>query len=485
MDTAKRKENGKTGALVNISAKTFLRVTALLFALVIVSAILTYVIPRGEFGVQEDGETLDYSQYISRDDLGGISPVKAIFAPVLVFFSGDGLSLLMLTLFLFIISASFQVMNDVGGIHALIGAVSDRFRTRKRTLLILVSFLFYCFGSFLGLFEEMLTMLPIVTVLCVMLGFDSFTGFLCCIVACGFGFAGAITNPFTVLLASQIIGVNPMEKIWYRLVIFAVMFLLYLGYLFYYLHRLSRDPEAGVTAEHDKRLRAEIAGRAEAGEQDPGTARRARIVYSAFLLSALVLIIVSSTIPAMRDYTVVVLIAYFLIFGLTAGAIVSGSLSRVFRSFGKGFLGALPTMVFIAFAASVKYIFQEGAILPTVVHQINTLADGKNPLAIALIIYLIVLALEFFISSSTAKAVLVMGVLSIVQVGLSKPMMVLLYTFADGYTNVLFPTSPVLLISLSMIGVDYLRWVRRSLPLFLVNFLLVLLFISIGVAIRY
>jgi uncharacterized ion transporter superfamily protein YfcC len=104
---------------------------------------------------------------------------------------------------------------------------------------------------------------------------------------------------------------------------------------------------------------------------------------------------------------------------------------------------------------------------------------------IALTIYLIVLALEFFISSSTAKAVLVMGLLSAVHVGLSKSMLVLLYTFADGYTNVLFPPSPVLLIALSMIEVDYFAWVKKSLPLFLVNFLAVLVLIGLGIAIGY
>ena len=150
-----------------------------------------------------------------------------------------------------------------------------------------------------------------------------------------------------------------------------------------------------------------------------------------------------------------------------------------------GVVSVLPTIVFIAMAASIKYIFDRGAILPTIVHQINVLAEGRSPFQIALLIYLIVLLLEFFISSSTAKAILVMGLLAVVNVGLSKSMMVLLYTFADGYTNVLFPTSPVLLISHSMIEVDYFAWIKKSLPLFLVNLLAVLLLIGLGIVIGY
>ena len=141
--------------------------------------------------------------------------------------------------------------------------------------------------------------------------------------------------------------------------------------------------------------------------------------------------------------------------------------------------------MFIALAASIKYVFDRGAVLPTIVNSINTLIAGRSPVLVALIIYLIVLLLEFFISSSTAKAILVMGLLAMVNTGLSKQMLVLLYTFGDGYTNVIFPTSPVLLISLSMIEVEYFTWIRKSAPLFLVNFLLVLGFIVLGVVVGY
>ena len=218
-------ENKAEQTLISISKKTFIQVVALLFALLILSIVLTYIVPRGVFGVLPDG-SIDYLNYTRRDDLSGIPIWQGILAPILVFFSDDGLTLAVLSLFLFVISAAFQVMSDVGGVKALVGAVSTRFAKRKILLLLCISFLFYSFGAFLGLFEEMLTMLPIVASLCIALGYDSFTGFLCSILACGFGFASAITNPFTVLLASEIIDVNPMTHVWFRLIIFVVMFAL-------------------------------------------------------------------------------------------------------------------------------------------------------------------------------------------------------------------------------------------------------------------
>ncbi len=470
-------------ALVNLSTKTFLQVTALLFALMIAAIVLTYVIPKGAFGTTPDGQT-DYLAYTRVASAKGIPIWKGLLAPVLVFASNNGLTLIMLSLFLVVIFAAFQVMNDVGGIKALVGAVAKRFQKRRALLLCMIALVFMCFGAFLGLFEEMLSLLPIVTALCVLVGYDSFTGFLSCIIACGFGFASAITNPFTVLLASEIIDTNPMTHIWYRIVIFFVMYLLLLGFLFLYVRRLKKDPSSSLTLAHDELLKASDP-KTEENAADPKIERRIRVTYFAFLLVCLALIITCSAVSALRDYTVVVLIAYFLIFGPIAGLISVRSAKTVFKSFWNGIVGALPTIVFIALASSIKYIFDEGAIMPTIVHSINTLVAGHSPFVVALVLYAIILVLEFFISSSTAKAILVMGMLAVVSVPLSKQMLVLIYTFADGYTNVLFPTSPVLLISLSMIGVDYFKWVKKSVPLFLANLALVILFLALGIAMGY
>lgn len=472
----------KRKTLINISKKTFINVSILLVGLLLFSIIMTFIVPKGDFGLLPDG-SVNYLEYIPRSNQCGISLVKGLFAPVLVFFSSDGASLIALSLFLFFISAAFQVMNDTGGIRSIVDVVAHRFRERRTLLLVLVSLLFYCFGSFLGLFEEMLTMLPIVTSLCLSVGLDSFSGFLCCTIACGFGFAGAVTNPFTVLLASQIIGANPIENIWFRLLIFAVMFGVLMLFVFRHVRKIRKDPSSSPTYEHDLEIAA--SNLADGTNEEMENESRIRKTYCVFLLTALVLIIAVSLLPSVRGLAVVILASYFLIFGIIAGIIACGKPRKVLRSFLRGILGALPTLAFIAFAASVKFVFEEGGILPTIVHQINVMIDGHSLVTVALSIYLIVLVLEFFISSSTAKAILVMGLLAMVNTGLSRQMLVLLYTLGDGYTNVIFPTSPVLLISLSIIEVDYFKWMKRGLPLFIATFIMVLSFIVLGIGAGY
>ena len=133
----KKPEKKKT--LISISEKSFLQVSCLLLGLLILSVALTYVVPKGTFGTLPDGSP-DYLNYVRLDEAGGIPLWQGLLAPILVFFSRDGLSLFMLSLFLFVVSAAFQVMNDVGGIRSLVGAVSERFQEKRSLLLLLTAF---------------------------------------------------------------------------------------------------------------------------------------------------------------------------------------------------------------------------------------------------------------------------------------------------------------------------------------------------------
>ncbi len=470
----------KNNKLINISKKTFIGVAILLFLLMAVAITLTYVLPKGEFATLENGET-DYNTLIDLGKEGGINIFKGIFSPFLLLGADGGISIIMLCIFLLVIAGVFQAMNDNNGIRVIVNRIIKTFKNRKFLLLCVVALIFMSFGAFLGLFEEILTLLPIIAILTLSLGYDSFTGFLVSIVACGFGFSSAITNPFTVVFASNLIGVNPFIKVWFRIIIFIVMYLLVILTVFLYTRRIKKKPESSLTYESDMSLRNEVFK-----DEEIVNEKRIFISYVSFFALALTTIIICSAIAALRDYVVVALIAVFLIFGLLVALISSSwDWKKTFKSFGKGVLSVVPTLLFILMASSIKYILVEGKVLPTIVYTINNAVAGKNIFAIAFILFAIVLGLEFFISSSTAKAVFVMSIVGVLTLGLTKETLVLIYTFADGYTNLLFPTSPVLLIGLSMMGVSYFKWLRKSWPLFIVTFSLVAGFLVLAITIGY
>ena len=470
-------ENTKNKKLINISTKTFIGVAILLFLLMVAAIVMTYVLPKSEFVYE--GETLVGISSIS--EKGGIPIWKGLLSPFLLLGADGGISIIMLCVFLLVIAGAFQAMNDNNGIKVIVSRIIERFKNRKFLLLCVVALIFMVFGSFLGLFEEMLTLLPIIAILTLSLGYDSFTGFLVSIVACGFGFSTAITNPFTVVFASNLLGISPFIKVWFRIIIFIVMYGLMVLTIFLYTRRINKKPESSLTYEHDLELRDE-----EFTNEKVPNEKKIFISYVTFFLVALATIIIFSAISVIRDYTVVGLIVVFLIGGILVSLISTDwDFKKTMKSFGKGVVSVLPTLVFILMASSIKYILTEGHVLPTIVNSINNAVAGKNIFAIAFILFAIILGLEFFISSSTAKAVFVMSIVGMLTLGLSKETLVLIYTFADGYTNLLFPTSPVLLIGLSMMGVSYFTWLKKSWPLFLVTFSLVAIFLVLAVVIAF
>ncbi len=478
-----KKTAEKEDKLVNISRKSFIFVLILLSALIVVSIVLTYVIPKGAYQTKTESgeEVVDYQSYIPLENEPGIPVWKGVLAPFLLLGSGDGINIIMLSVFLLVIVGTFQAMDDNKGIKVIVDRVISKFRNHRFLLLSIVSFVFMGFGAMLGLFEEMLTLLPVIVILSLSLGYDSFTGFLVSIVSCGFGFSSAVTNPFTVLFASQLIDVNPMIKIWFRIIIFFVMYGLIELFLFLYTKKIDKKPEASYTYESDSKIKDRLFK-----EEIIAGEKKIFITYLVFFAVVLTTLITFSVIDSVRDYTVVALIAVFLIGGTLAALIASGfKFKKTVKSFFKGVVSVIPTILFILMASSVKYILVEGKVLPTITNTINGLVTNKNPYSLALVLFLIVLVLEFFISSSTAKAIFVMSILSVLTLDLTKEMQVLIYTFADGYTNLLFPTSPVLLIGLSMIEFSYFKWLKKSWPLFAVTFALVIAFLMIGILIGY
>lgn len=467
--------------VIDISKKTFISVVIILFLLMTLTAILTYVIPKGEFAKAPDGTVL-YDEFTVTDDAGGISILKAVFSPVLLLFADGGIALIMLSLFLVIVSGTFQVMNDVGGMRSIVARIITAFGSKEKLLVSLICLIFMIFGSFFGLFEETLTLLPLIVFLALSLGYDSFTGFVMCIVATGMGFASAITNPFTIIYASSLVNISPMSGVWIRILVFLCMYALLLLFVFRHIASIKKDPASSPTYEHDRLKANDLASD---GLTETPDMKRTRVTYTVFLLSVLVLTVVSTSLPALRDYTVVVLTAVFLIGGIVAGLISKRDAKYVFKHFLSGVVNALPAIVLVLMASSIKYILTEGKILDTLVNGIKNAVAGKSSISIAYILFGIILVLEFMISSSTAKAMFIMGILGGVSLGISKELLVLIYMFGDGYTNILFPTSPVLLIGLSMCGMSYFGWLKKAKFLFPAIFILVLLAIAFCVAIGF
>lgn len=472
----------KEEAFSGISLRSFLTVVLVLVVILALCSGLSYLVPQGSF--QRDDQGIIITDTYEQGTVSGIALWRVVTAPIRVFASEDALTIIMISLFLLIMSGIFNLLEKTGGVRILIARILRRLRDKGGPVVCLTVLIFMLFGSLFGMFEELVTLLPIILVFMLSMNMDTMVGLGACLMAACFGFSTAITNPFSVGLAAQYANVSPSEGLWLRLVLFGIIYATVCCFLMLYLKKLERDPKSSLTYELDQKKREalKLPEEAEAAEGE-----RTFRVYGAFFCIQAVILIAIASVRAISGLAIPILAASFLIFGLAAGFIVTKAPAKTMRYFFQGAGSMLPAVVMIALASSVKLVMTESGILDTIMHFVLGLLMGKSRFLAILMIYALILFLQLFIGSASAKIVLVMPiVMPIAQaLGISPALVILTYCMADGFTDVIMPTNPVLLIGLSMAGVSYWKWVKWTWKLQLLVFVQTVLILLFGVAIGY
>ena len=276
-----------------------------------------------------------------------------------------------------------------------------------------------------------------------------------------------------------------------------MIYALVVGFVTLYARKVEKHPESSLTYQEDRALKTRYspeslfgdaaAENAEAGTAAGRGARGAVLWFVAWIVVAIAFVGASTRIPSISFLAFPAIGIAFLIAGVGAGLLAGMPAGRIAGTFAKGIVGIVPGMLLILMAMSVKHIIASGGIMDTVLHAASlTIARAPKFLAV-LLIYLLVLVLNFFIGSATAKSFLVMPILTPLAdlVGVNRQIVVTAFTFGDGFSNVLYPTNALLLIALSFTIVGYARWVRWTLKLQAAVFVVTILFLLLAVGIGY
>lgn len=443
------------------AVKIFISAAVLLMAMLIFTGILTYIIPNGEF----DMETMVFTEYDTR----GISWTQWIFAPILVLFSDSGGLVIAIIVFLLIISGSINVLKETGLVEGVIVSVGRRFYNNEFQLLASMTFLFMSLGAFVGVFEEVVPLVPLVILLARKMGWDDLTGLGVSVLASGLGFAAAVTNPFTIGVAQQLAGLPIFSGALLRAFAFLSVYVVLVAFLYV---RIRKNPGQRVEPE------------LEVDKEVPKSA------YTFFLiLMGMMALVVGSIpfIPILRDLSLPLIGVVFLVAGLGVGRIASGNFKWVFKQFAIGIWEMSPAIFLILLATGIKHVMINGHILDTILYAVSKNVGHLSPLWALFAVFFIVTIMDFFIGSGSAKAFILMPILIPIMdmLGLGRQLGILAFQFGDGFSNILFPTNAVLLISLGLSQVSYGKWLRFLIPLQLALFALSLLWLAIGYLIGY
>lgn len=471
----------KSRSFSNINTKSFILVVVILTVILVACGTLSYFVPQGQFLRDEVTGTIINGTYV-QGDVEGIAIWRIITAPFRVFISEDALTIIFICLFLLIMSGVFNLLEKTGGIRVIIGKMVSKFSSRKKLVICLTTLVFMAFGSFFGMFEELVTLLPLIIVLMLSMGFDTLTGLGVCMLSACFGFSAAITNPFSVGIASELAGTSVLDGAWLRILFFVFILVTVCGFLLWHTKKIATKPEKSLTYQIDLEKRKTIDFSAQAQ-----TEKDTRIfkVFVVFFAVQLVLLLLIASVRAISDLAIPILSVSFLVGGIICGMLVCDKKSETFKHMGQGALAMLPAVGMIALASSVKLVMVESGIMDTVMYHMISLLQGRNPFLCVILIYFLILFLQIFIGSASAKIFLVMPIVLPVatSLGISPTLLIFTYCIADGFTDMILPTNPVLLIGLSMANVSYGKWVRWTwkIQVFVFAFTILLLLFALQI----
>ena len=443
---------------------------------------LSYCIPQGAFQRDTAGNIIPGTYQAG--EVEGIALWRVITAPVRVFASEDAVTIVMISLFLLIMSGVFNLLDKTGGIRVFVVHIMRRLRDRGGPVVCITVLLFMLFGSLFGMFEELVTLLPLIIVFMLSMNMDTMVGLGACLMAACFGFSTAITNPFSVGTAAQLAGIQVSSGAWLRIVFFGIVYGVLCVFLMGYLKKIERDPQCSPTYATDREKRQKLM---ENPTELPENQDRIFRSYSLFFVVQGVLLVAIACIREISAYAIPLLAVSFLVAGLVAGQVVCRSFGRVLRYFLQGATAMLPAVAMIAIASSIKLVMVESNIIDTVMHAVLQVLEGKSKIVTILLIYALILFLQLFIGSASAKIFLVMPIVLPITtaLGISPTLVILTYCMADGFTDVILPTNPVLLIGLSMANVSYWKWVKWTWKLQLLLFSISILVLLFGTLIGY
>ena len=455
---------------------------ALLLAVLFFCGSLSYFIPQGAFERDADGNIIPGTYQAG--GIEGIAVLRVITAPIRVFASEDALTIIMISIFLLVMSGVFNLLDKTGGIKTFIEFIMHHLRGTGGTFVCIMVLLFMLFGSLFGMFEELVTLLPLIIVFMLSMQLDTMVGLGACLMAACFGFSTAISNPFSVGTAAQLAGIPVSSGVWLRMVFFVIVYGILCAFLLGHLKKIKHDPQSSPTFEMDRKKRENLILQSGDDLQDRKKIFR---VYASFFAVQGVLLIAIASIRAISGLAIPILAVGFLVSGMIAGQIVCKDFRKVLSCFLQGVVTMLPAVAMIALASSVKLVMVESNIIDTVMNTVLQLLVGKGKFVTVLLIYALILFLQLFIGSASAKIFLVMPIVLPITnaLGISPTLVILTYCMADGFTDVILPTNPVLLIGLSMANVSYWKWLKWTWKLQLLLFAVSVAVLYFGVLVGY
>jgi uncharacterized ion transporter superfamily protein YfcC len=473
----------------------------ILFVIIVITAIATWLIPAGVYDVDADGQpvpgsyhTVDQNpQRIVVDSL--MAPINGLYGiegedgSVSVWNSGELFGAIDVALFIIVIGGFLAITMKTGAIQSGIGRIVTRLEGRERLMIPILMTIFAIGGTTYGMAEESLAFYALIITVMIAAGYDALVAAAILLLGCGIGVIGSTINPFATGIASEFAGVSIDQGIVGRIVILVIGTIIGIVFVMRYAARVRADPSASlvasVRADNEAHFKAGDAGAAAASPLD----RRQTIVL--FLFFAAFVVMIYGVIP-WEDLGVPLptlwwwfpeMTASFLLFAILIGMVArmsEGDLTSTFVDGGRDLLGVA---LIIGIARGITVIMNNGLITDTVLNFAEQAVSDLGGVAFINLMYGMFIPLSFLIPSSSGLATVAMPIMAPLASFAEVPtqLVVTAYQAGNGLVNLVTPTSAVVMGGLAIARVGYGTWLRFVWPVLILLAVLTIVVLSAGV----
>jgi uncharacterized ion transporter superfamily protein YfcC len=474
----------------------------ILFALIVVTALATWLIPAGKYDTDANGQPLPGTyhqvepnpQRIVVDSL--LAPINGLYGiespddgSISVWNSGELFGAIDVALFILVIGGFLGVTMSTGAIQAGISRIVTRLRGREALLIPILMSVFALGGTTFGMAEESLAFYALIVTVMIAAGYDSLVGASILLLGCGIGVLGSTINPFATGIASGFAGTSIDEGLIGRLVILVVGTAIGIAFVMRYAARVKADPSKSLV--HDMKASNEEHFHTATSDDTASSSMTGsqKAVLFVFVLAFAVMIY--GVIP-WEDLGIPLptlwwwfpeMTASFIFFAIVIGAVARMGESGFTSTFVDGARDLLGVALIIGIARGITVIMTNGLITDTVLNAAEQAVAGLGGVAFINLMYALFLPLSFLIPSSSGLATVAMPIMSPLATFADVPpqLVVTAYQSANGLLNLITPTSAVVMGGLAIARVGYGTWIKFVWPLLLILALLTVAVLTISV----
>lgn len=450
----------------------------LIFCIVIIAALLTYIVPAGEYARVEDpntGRTVVDPNSFTKVERNPVNPFEVLTAV-----PRGMIAAAQITFFIFIVAGSFQIITSTGAIEAGIYKVANMLRGKELLLIPIFMFLFSLTGAFLGFAEENIVFIPVAISLARALGYDAIVGMSLVTLGGAVGFNSAMMNPFTVGIAQGIAELPLFSGIGLRFIIWLVLLAVSIYYVMRYAMKIKDKPELSIIAEVELEERKNSTF--DIGEDKKLLPSH----YLVFLVLAAGLATIVYGVYKFGWY-INEIAAVFLGMGIISGFIGKIGPNKMAQEFINGARGIVFGALVVGIARTILIVLQDGLILDSIIYYLASLISGLPKALAAVGMFIIQSLINFVIPSGSGQAATTMPIMVPLAdiLGISRQTAVLAFHFGDGFSNTFTPTASTLMASLSIAKIAYDKWLKYYAKLFFIWSLIGAIFMIIATVINY